>query len=107
MNTSQLARQPAAKTFKSLYKNLSDFTENNGHLSEDSELLATCLPAWALEAIFEHFTGLNAPVVRVTSKHDFMRQFTLTHRGAALDCYFDNIIAINSETGQYLIHNLN
>lgn len=92
------------QVFCVIYQQATDLIEYYNSLSALNNKAVPDLPEWALNAIFEHFNNTDTPVITMANKQNFLCQFMITHRGAALDCFFDNIIATDSKSFQYLIY---
>lgn len=86
------------------YQQASDLISHYNRLYSEKNKDMPHLPEWALHAIYEHFVSTDALVESMSCRKEFLRQFMITHRGAALDCFFDQILAVDSKTRQYLIY---
>lgn len=93
-----------AQIFCGDYQQASDLIDHYESLYNKDSKEIPYLPVWALNAIFQHFANTKTLIESMGRRKEFLCQFMLTHRGAALDCFFDNIIATDLKTGQYLIY---
>ena len=90
----------ASKVFSVAHSTEEDFINHYNEIRTSKSVL----PEWALKQIF-CFLRTNKPDGVLHDEHNkFLREFFVTHRGAAMDCFFDNIVHQDTSSGQYLIY---
>lgn len=62
------------------------------------------LPEWALKQVFSFLKNHKPDGIVREDQYGFLPEFFVTHRGAAMGRFFDNIVHQDVSSGQYLIY---